>query len=343
MPLINHSLLECVTEEEKYRIKQFSSLVTLRKNLNQKIHGGALLTALFIMTLVAIVATAMSVRLQADIYRTRLITTHDKLYFASQAVTFWAMKELSIPKKQFTTTNAQGIVSLYPQKMQSIYPNVTVHGEIYDLQARFNINNLTNKKYILGFINFAGSIIPQISATEKKNLALAINNWISPYELEAGEDPYLSYYRHQKPPYYPGRQLMSSSSELRLVKDVSAHIYLALQPYITALPELTAININTAPQKVLMSLSNALDEKKANELIKARGKNGLKNLDKIKELLQELNIANDQITLESTYFLSVAHTSTDNLKFTVSTLLKKHRDKKGKISVHILSERFNNF
>jgi general secretion pathway protein K len=48
--------------------------------------GGALLTALFIMTLVAIVATAMSTRLQLDIYRTRLIVTYDKLYLASQAI-----------------------------------------------------------------------------------------------------------------------------------------------------------------------------------------------------------------------------------------------------------------
>ena len=46
----------------------------------KKNKGGALLTALFIMTLVAIVATAMSTRLQLDIYRTDLIVSHNKLY-----------------------------------------------------------------------------------------------------------------------------------------------------------------------------------------------------------------------------------------------------------------------
>lgn len=60
--------------------------------------GSALLTALFIMTLVAIVATAMSTKVQLDIYRTRLILTHDKLYFASQAVTFWSMGQLADKK-----------------------------------------------------------------------------------------------------------------------------------------------------------------------------------------------------------------------------------------------------
>ena len=57
--------------------------------------GSALLSALFIMTLVAICATAMSMRLQLDIYRTRLTLDSDKLYLASQAVTFWAMDILS--------------------------------------------------------------------------------------------------------------------------------------------------------------------------------------------------------------------------------------------------------
>lgn len=71
-----------------------------RNNENNK--GGALLTALFIMTLVAIVATAMSIRLQTDIYRTRLVLTHDKLYLASQAVTFWALGELRDGKQKFT-------------------------------------------------------------------------------------------------------------------------------------------------------------------------------------------------------------------------------------------------
>ncbi|MFZ4077782.1 MAG: type II secretion system minor pseudopilin GspK, partial [Legionellaceae bacterium] len=52
--------------------------------------GSALISALFLMTLVAIGATAMSSRLQLDIYRTRLILTSDALSLASEAVTFWA-------------------------------------------------------------------------------------------------------------------------------------------------------------------------------------------------------------------------------------------------------------
>jgi general secretion pathway protein K len=306
-----------------------------------KHHGGALLTALFIMTLVAIVATAMSTKVQTDIYRTRLMINHDKLYYASQAVAFWAMGELSDPKNLFTKADAQGMVSSYPKEMATIYPSVTLSGELYDLQARYNLNNLSNKKTTLGFISFIGSILPERSLSEKMNLALAINHWVSEQELVAGEDNYLSYYLKQKPPYYPSHQLMSSSSELRLIKEVSSQTYLKLEPYITALPEFTPVNVNTAPKPILLSVSDSMNEKKVNQLIKARGKNGIEKKETINELMGKLNISADQITLESTYFLSVAHASNEHIHFTVFTILKRSRDKKGIPLVTIVRESFN--
>jgi general secretion pathway protein K len=310
---------------------------------NKKYRGGALLTALFIMTLVAIVATAMGTKIQVDIYRTRLIIVHDKLYLAAQAVTFWGMSELNDVKKRLAKQNAQGMVSQYPQTMAGIYPSVTLSGGLYDLQARYNLNNLANKKTILGFVNFVGNTVPNISIPEKMNLALAINDWISTYDLAVGKDSYLSYYLNQKPPYNPSHQLMYSGSELRLIKDVNTKTYLALQPYTTALPEPTALNINTASKQALMSLSNTMNGEKASELISARGENGIKNLEKVNEILKKLNIANEQITLESNYFLSVAQASSDNFHFTMYTLLKRSKDKKGKLSVTILRQSFNVF
>ncbi|MGC1181398.1 type II secretion system minor pseudopilin GspK [Legionella sp.] len=313
----------------------------MEKN-NKKQRGAALLTALFIMTLVAIVATAMSTKVQVDIYRTQLIIFHDKLYFASQAVAFWAMSELNDPKKQFAKVDADGMVSQYPKAMANIYPSVTLKGGLYDLQARYNLNNLVNKKLSLGFANLLGKVIPKIKTPEKINVALAINDWVSPYDLGVGKDKYLSYYLSQKPPYYPSHQLMSSNSELRLINNVSAGTYLALQPYITTLPESTPININTAPKQVLMALSTSINEENIKELNQAKGKKGIKQIAMIRELLTKLNIPSDQITLESDYFLSVAYASSENFNFTVYTLLKRNH-KKGTLSVSIVRESFNVF
>ncbi|MCE0723971.1 MULTISPECIES: type II secretion system minor pseudopilin GspK [Legionella] len=307
------------------------------------IKGSALLTALFIMTLVAIVATAMSTKVQLDIYRTKLILTHDKIYLASQAVTFWALGELNNKNNKFAKADAQGIVSVIPHDMEHIDSTVTLRGALYDLQAQYNINNLENRKSMLGFINLIGVALPQIPEAERVKLTLAVNDWLSPYDLARGKDNYLSYYMSQKPPYYPSHQLMSSKSELRLVKDVSAPLYLALEPLITTLPESTPININTAPIKVLKSLSSSMKETQLNELLKARKENGIKDLSKVSDILKKLNIANDQITIESTYFLSIASATSDNLTLTVYTVFKRSRDKNQKISVNVLRESFNVF
>jgi general secretion pathway protein K len=77
-------------------------------NRTQSHRGSALISALFIMTLVAIAATAMSTRLQLDIYRTRLTLITDKLYLASQYVTFWAMSELTYSKKKVAGQRPSG-------------------------------------------------------------------------------------------------------------------------------------------------------------------------------------------------------------------------------------------
>ncbi|HHF7366486.1 TPA: type II secretion system minor pseudopilin GspK [Legionella bozemanae] len=311
--------------------------------LIKTIKGSALLTALFIMTLVAIVATAMSTKVQLDIYRTKLILTHDKIYLASQAVTFWALSELNNTKNKFAKADTQGIVSMFPHDMENIYSTVTLRGALYDLQAQYNVNNLENKKAMLGFINLMGVALPQVPEAERVKLTLAINDWLSPYDLARGKDNYLSYYMSQKPPYYPSHQLMSSKSELRLVKDVTAPLYLALEPLITTLPESTPININTAPIKVLKSLSSSMKETQLNELIKERKENGIKDLNKVSEILKKLNIANDQITIESTYFLSVAYVTSENLNLIVYTVFKRSRDKNQKISVNLIRQSFNIF
>jgi general secretion pathway protein K len=117
--------------------------------LYKKCQGGALLTALFIMTLIAIVATAMSARLQLDIYRTGASITYDKLYLASQTVTFWALSQLqekTLPGPK--GNNSQGLLKEYPSDKSLIDNQIQVSGSLYDLQTRFNLNNLVDKKFM---------------------------------------------------------------------------------------------------------------------------------------------------------------------------------------------------
>lgn len=303
--------------------------------------GGALLTSLFIMTLVAIIATAMSLRLQSDIYRTQSLVSHDKLYLAAQAVTFWSMSEIIKSPTWIADSNTFGLVKEFPVQLKKMYPQFKISGKLYDLQARFNLNNLSDKKYIIQYISLLNSAYPKANTKLKMDLTVALLNWIVPYNQNAGKDAFVEYYASKKPPYYPAHQMMLSQSELLLVKNYNATIYTLLQPLITALPTITPININTAPAIVIRSLGSSIDKKKAQELIDARGKKGFQKMDKLNAILKKMNVEHVELVLRSDYFLSIAEVINGEQHLNLYSLLKKTEDKEHKISVQIVRESFN--
>lgn len=307
-----------------------------------KQQGSALLSALFIMTLVAIAATAMTTRLQLDIYRTRLTIDSDKLYLASQAVTFWAMAELTDKKNKFTKADKKNKLLDYPSKLATIYPGVKVTGGLYDLQARFNLNNLFDRKYQPYFYRLLNTLPTQLTPEQRVTIIVDIRSWISPYTPGREGEPFVKYYLEQKPPYYPGQQRMKNGSELRLIKGVDAATYQALMSYAVALPEPTPINLNTASKEVLRPLGNGLTENQVNQLIETRKEEGA-TLKDYNKLIQKFDIRAEQVTVESDYFLVIASASNNDLRLMRYTVIKRNKDQLGNFSVSIISESLNSF
>ena len=308
---------------------------------HQQSCGSALITALFIMAIVAIAATAMAKRLQLDIQRTSMVFSSDKRYLAAKSITGWAMSQLAAEKLSFIAQDHTGTVAYFPEKLANIYPGVVTQGRLIDMQARFNLNNLNDKPSQTFFDTLITRVSKNTNADQRTLILDATTAWIHPYTPDRGQDDLLDVYLNQTPPYYPAYQPMADVSELRLVHGVNAALYQALKPYVTALPEPTPININTATPGVLRCLGQGLDASQADELLDARGKKGMVDLAAISPLLMKLEIPSQQITLESQYFLSQATTSIVDMHLTVYTLLKRQKDKKGKVRVRVLGERVN--
>lgn len=313
--------------------------VRLQKKFSLQ-EGSALLSALFIMTLVAIAATAMSVRLQTDTYRTQHTLLSDKLYLASQGVTYWAMSELSQKKQKHMIGGEKGKILNFPAHLEKIYPHVKLQGAVYDLQARFNLNNLIDKQYYSSFLVLLDQFSLKLSGSQKKSLLTSVIHWVNSPKLDAGQSPLDNVYAKKN--YLAAQQLLSHLSEFRLIQFVNAKLYLALSDYLSALPQITAINLNTAPPLILATLGRGLKKEQVQKLMAARqNKDGIKDFAKISPLLEKLHIPKDQITLESQYFLCVAYVQSEHLKLTTYTVLKKSIDKKGKILISILREGLN--
>lgn len=307
----------------------------------QRNQGSALLSALFIMTLIAIAATAMSMRLQGDIYRTRLLILNDKLTLTSQLGTFWAMTALKKSDNAFLTADKTGRVAVFPKTLQNYASPFGITSALYDLQARLNVNNLTEKTWFAVFLKLLNKSRVHLPPKDQAQLLYSIYQWLIPYQPDRGQDHFINDYLKQTPPYYPANQPLQSLSELRLIHGVSAALYQALEPLLTALPETTPINLNTAPPAVLRALGRGLNNKAVEALVQARAESGIKRIETVSALLKASGITSGEITLESQYFLSITEVTSEDLTLTRYSVFKRIKNKKGKMEVSLLTERFN--
>jgi hypothetical protein len=135
-------------------------------------------------------------------------------------------------------------------------------GGIEDLQGRFNVNNLVSNgkrsnfdverfKRLLQLLKDKSEPREIWENAEPADLANAAADWIdadSEPSPGGGED---NDYLQGERPYRTANTLLTSTSELLLVRGFSAPIYNQLAPFVTALPERTKLNVNTAKEDVL--------------------------------------------------------------------------------------------
>lgn len=302
--------------------------------------GSALLTALFIITLVAIVATAMSTRLKLDINRIGMVNNSDQLHLADQAVTFWAMERLMDPKQRLQNVNAIGKVLTYPKTLQLV-PNIKLSGYLVDLQARFNLNNLSDTQYQPIFFGLLSELNIGSASFERKNILDAILNWLQPLQSNATHDEWSDKYARQTPPYLPGHMPMRNISELRLVYGISAKRYQKLEPYVTVLPETAGININTASKVLLSSLGDGIKDDDLNHILNERQQKPYKDINALVAVLEKYHIQAETVVVESHYFLVVAQAEQADITIRVYTVLKRNKDKTGLWHVSIVSQAVN--
>ncbi|MFZ3183320.1 MAG: type II secretion system minor pseudopilin GspK, partial [Pseudomonas sp.] len=146
--------------------------------------------------------------------------------------------------------------------------------QIEDLAGRFNLNSLVVNR----------EVIPQARKRFERLLrnlqidpqyAARLVDWLDegqePSGASGAED---NQYLLLQPPYRTGNRRLQDVSELRLLLELSERDYRRLQPYVSALPADTKLNVNTASALVLSTLSDTLSLQQAQELVQARGAEG---------------------------------------------------------------------
>ncbi len=224
--------------------------------------GIALITAILVVALAAIAATAMYTTMAIAQRRTELLVESEAAEWVADGVETWVLGALQIDAATHSVDSladvwAQPVMSLPLGDEKGSIGNVS--GRIEDLQGRFNLNNLGSINPQVEIARFRRLLesIPGIDPQAVDSLGPVIRDWI-----DSDEEPYSGlgaesdYYLSLNPPYRTANRLMLGISELLPLKGMTPALYDVLNPYVAALPTTAArINLNTAPLPVLMSLS----------------------------------------------------------------------------------------
>jgi general secretion pathway protein K len=236
-------------------------------------HGGqrgvALVTALLVVSLAIIAATAMVTRFQVDMRRTGNLLNGEQAYAYAMAAESWAYVILRRDRadNKHDALDEGWSTALPPIPVEGGF----VNGRVEDLQGRFNVNNLVGNEGGVDTIqlDYYKRLLEILDL--EPALAPALQDWIdadinATFPDGAEDDEYLL----SEPPYRTGNRPLADISELRLIKGYTAEVLAVLEPHITALPDLTVINVNTATPVVLQALHAELDESDVQQLLEAR-------------------------------------------------------------------------
>ncbi|MET0026577.1 MAG: type II secretion system minor pseudopilin GspK [Candidatus Thiodiazotropha sp.] len=316
-------------------------MISTRTRAQQQ--GVALITAIVIVAMASIAAVAMTHQMQLSIRRTSNILAADQGYYLTLGSEAWSRGMLIRDLKDDAGKGYDGLDEDWAKEL----PATPVEGgEVQalttDLQGRFNLNNLyleeeadtQAKERVATFLAQFQRLLVLLELPE--SIAQATQDWmdgdINTLFPDGAED--LTYLT-QEPAYRTANGLMGSATELRLIKGVDAETYDKLVPHVVALPEKTALNVNTADPLVLQALVPGLSEADVEQLTGDREENPFKDtntfITRLRDLLDENKVKSEEIepliSVNSQFYqLETVVRMENNSQRLVSRLYKSDQD-----------------
>jgi general secretion pathway protein K len=219
-------------------------------------HGIALITAMILVAIAAVLATAIGSSSAMTARRASTVFGADQSLLAGEGGEAMAAYVL---RQSTTGTTALSLDQPWAQPYGpfELGDGVTLEfAQIEDQQGKFNINNLASGGASdTTAIQQMQQLLTVLGLETKWAGILA--DWIdadnTPNTPDGAED---SVYLTQNPPYRSANMPVTSISELLAMPGFGRDRYNKLAPYITALPPGTTINVCTASGVVLDALSN---------------------------------------------------------------------------------------
>jgi general secretion pathway protein K len=286
--------------------------------------GVALITAIIVVAIGTMIAVNLLWRGTLDLRRTDAALAADQGLMYLQGAEAWAgdiLRQDLVDSPDSDNLGEPWAIELPPLPVDG----GTIVGRLEDLQGRFNLNNLISNdgredEYARRQLE---RLLVMVEADP--GLAGAVIDWLDPdTELRfptGGEDVV---YSDHDPPYRTANSMITSSSELMAIAGFDRDTYRRLAPYVTVLPAGTKLNVNTASDVVLASLSDDLDLGTATSMIEERGDSAFVDIDAAFEGLVEPDVL-QEIDGVSDHFLLTATVTLGSNQLTMRSVLQRDR------------------
>ncbi len=242
--------------------------------------GLALITAVLVVAMAAVAATAMVVSQQYSVRRTANMLHGEQAEFFAVAAESWARVLL---RRDGRDNQVDTLEETWAQPLAPVLiEGGSLQGYIEDEQGRLNLNNLLGPGGVSADAVTQFQRLLQVLELDEE-LVNALLDWLDAdvdvrFPRGAEDDTYLG----KEPPYRTANRRMADISELRLVEGFSAEVIEKLAPYVAALPEVTELNVNTAPAAVLATLAEGVSLREAESLVEERAEEPFEDLEVFK-------------------------------------------------------------
>ena len=305
--------------------KTFNFVGKWLMNLNSRDKGVALITVMLILALATILAVSMSTRQQLDIHRSANVFNFEQAYQYVLGAESWAKQILKrdIEKNKTDNLNEDWAAVLPPLPIEG----GQMSGQLEDLQARFNINNLVQDGKVQSlYLERFKRLLRNLELDE--NMVTPIIDWLDSNEeigFAGAED---NEYLNLSPAYRTANQAMEDISEILLVKGVDFDDYEKLRPFISVLKSNVAINVNTASAEILSSIVNDVTLEDANSIIEDRNKEVYEKLDDFLQhpILKQKKINNEGLSVSTNYFQLNSTAQIERISVEYTTILQRESD-----------------
>jgi general secretion pathway protein K len=282
--------------------------------------GIALITVLLIVALAVSTAAFMAWQQQLEVRRMENLRDQAQAGAIARAAVDWARAILADDARD---NNVDHLDENWATALKVLpVEQGQIAGGITDQQGLFNLNNLSRgEEDIAAFRRLLNLLrLP----TE---LADAAADWVDANtELRQPGGAEDAYYLSLEPPYRAANRPLSGVDGLFRVKGFDRETVEKLRPFVTALPQPTPVNVNTAPAEVLAAFFPELTLESAQAMVEVRKKNYFKDQADFRGRMPagQSNQMRDTIfSVNSNYFLVTGRASFGRVRLGWQALLQR--------------------